>query len=131
MSWSNWSLKIHIKLRTISSLVPTHITHVYVQWIPYSFVWLYLIKCVAHAQLYVDQIQKRFFSVLIIFGKCFCFEKFQKFQKLCNPVLTTLPHESSKSRAYTEALGNSLASQGPSHGKDLEKFQKSGFLGFS
>ena len=78
--------------------------------------------------------KKRFFSVLIIFGKCFCFEKFQKFQKfqkLCNPVLTTLPHESSKSRAYTEAFGNSLASQGPSHGKDLEKFQKSGFLGFS
>ena len=28
-------------------------------------------------------------SVLIVFGKYFCFEKFQNFQKLCNPVLAT------------------------------------------
>ena len=60
MTWLNCSLKLHIRLRSISSLVPTHITHVYVQWMSYSFVWLYLIKCVAHSQLYVDQIQKDF-----------------------------------------------------------------------
>ena len=73
---------------------------------------------------------KRFLSVLIVFGKCFCFENCQKFQKLYNPILATLPHESSKLWAYTKAPGSSLAGQGPSREKDLEKFQKSGFLGF-
>ena len=39
----------------------THTHHTfYVQWMPYSFVWLYLIKYVAHAQIYVDQTQKDF-----------------------------------------------------------------------
>ena len=31
-----------------------------VQWISYSFMWLYLIKCVVHTQVYVDQTQKDF-----------------------------------------------------------------------
>ena len=35
------------------------------------------------------------------------------------------------SQAYSEALRDSLASQAPSHEKDLEKFQKSGFSKFS
>ena len=36
-----------------------------------------------------------------------------------------------QSRAYAEALGNSLAGQGPSREKDLENFQNFGFLAFS
>ena len=32
---------------------------------------------------------KNIFIVLVVFEKCFYFEKFQKFQKLCNPVLAT------------------------------------------
>ena len=73
MSWLNWSLKFHIRLRTVSLLVSTHITHVYVQWMPYSFVWLYLIKCVVHTQSYADQTQKKkIWIFLVVFGKCFC-----------------------------------------------------------
>ena len=72
--------------------------------------------------------KKIFLSVLIVFGKYFCFEKFQK---LCNSVLTTLFCGSSQSRAYIEALGNSLVGQAPSREKDLEIFWKSRFLGFS
>ena len=34
-------------------------------------------------------------------------------------------------QAYTEGSGDSLASQGSSHKKDLEFFQKFGFLDFS
>ena len=63
--------------------------------------------------------KKRFLSVLIVFGKYFFFEKFQK---LCNSVLTTLFYGSSQSRAYIEALGNSLVGQAPSRKKDLENF---------
>lgn len=37
---------------------------------------------------------------------------------------------SPQSRAYTKALGDSLESQEPSCEKDLEKFQKYGFLIF-
>ena len=53
---------------------------------------------------------KRFFSILIVFGKCFCFENFQNFQKLCNSVLVTRSHRS-------------IQSQDPSCEKDIEKFQ--------
>ena len=44
MTCLNWALKFHIRLRNISYLIPTHITHVYVQEMPYSFVWLYMLK---------------------------------------------------------------------------------------
>ena len=37
LGWiDHWSLTLD--LRTISTLVPTHITHVYVQWMSYLFV---------------------------------------------------------------------------------------------
>ena len=98
MPWLNWSLKLHIRLRTISYLVSTHITHVYVQWMPYSFVWLYSIKWVAHAQSYVDQTQKDFWVFLVVFGKCFCFEKIQKIQKICATLFWWLTRGSSQSR---------------------------------
>ena len=75
MPWLNWSLKFHIRLRTISLLIPTHNRQVYVQWMPFSFAWLYLIKCVFTCSIFVDSNAKRFFSVLGVFGKCFVLRK--------------------------------------------------------
>ena len=77
MPWLNWSLKLHIRLRTISLLISTHNIQVYIQWMLYSFVWLYLIQT------------QRFFSVLGVFGKYFVFTKTEKFQKQCSPALAT------------------------------------------
>ena len=72
---------------------------------------------------------KKILIVLVVFGKCFNFEKnFKNFKKLCNPVLATcLAGQASRmpqSRAYTEGFHDSLAGQGPSHKKDLEIFSK-------
>ena len=89
MPWLNWSLKLHIRLRTISLLISTHITQVYVQWMPYPFLWLYLLKCVFTCLIFIDSNTKRFLSVLGVFGKYFVFTKTEKFQKQCCPVLAT------------------------------------------
>ena len=89
MPWLNWSLKLHIRLRTISLLISTHYTQVYVQWMPYLFVWLYLLKCFFTCSIFVDSNIKRFLSVLGVFGKYFVFTKIEKFQKQCCPVLAT------------------------------------------
>ena len=70
-------------------LISTHNTQVYVQWMPYSFVWLYLLKCVFTCSIFVDSNTKRFFSVLGVFGKYFVFTKIENFQKQCCPVLVT------------------------------------------
>ena len=71
---------------------------------------------------------KIFLSVLIVFGKCFYFEKCQNFQKLCNPILATcVTGQAScmpQSRAYSEGFRDSLAGQSPSREKDLELFAK-------
>ena len=80
MPWLNWSLKLQIRLRTISLLISTHNIHVYVQWMPYSFVWLYLIKCVFIYSVFVDSNTKRFLSVLVVFGKYFVFTKTENFK---------------------------------------------------
>ena len=74
MPWLNWSLKLHIKLRTIPFLISTHITHVYVQWMPYSFVWLYLIKCVFTCSILLIK-HKNIFECFSCFWKVFCFYK--------------------------------------------------------
>ena len=67
-------------------------------------------------------------SVLIAFGKCFYFENFQKFQKLCNSILATcLMGQASRmpqSRAYTECFRDSLAGQSPNRKKEIENFSK-------
>ena len=92
MVWLNWSLKPYIRLRTISLLISTtHITHVYVQWLSYSFVWLYLIKCVFTCSIFVDSRTKIFLSVLGVFGKYFVLQKkkTENFKKQCCPVLAT------------------------------------------
>ena len=83
MPWLNWSLKFHIRLRTISLLISTHNTQVYVQWMPYSFVWLYLLKCVFTFSIFVDSNTKRFLSILGVFGKYFVFTKTENFKNLC------------------------------------------------
>ena len=81
MPWLNWSLKFDVRLRTISLLISIHNTQVYVQWMPYSFVWLFLIKCVFTCSIFVDSNTKRFLSVLSVFWKYFVFTKTEKFQK--------------------------------------------------
>ena len=85
MPWLNWSLKFHIRLRTISLLISTHNTQFYVQWMPYSFVWLYLIKCVFTCSIFVDSNTKRFLSVLGVFRKYFVFTKNWKISKTVLP----------------------------------------------
>ena len=54
---------------------------------PYSFVWLYLIKCVFTCSIFLDSNIKRFLSV---FGKYFVFTKTEKFQKQCCPTFWPL-----------------------------------------
>ena len=85
MPWLNWSLKLHIRLRTISLLISTHNIQLYVQWMPYSFVWLYLIRCVFTCSIFFDSNIKRFLSVLGVFGKYFVFTKPKKFLKTMLP----------------------------------------------
>ena len=80
MPWLNWSLKLHIRLRTILLLIFTHNTQVYVQWMPYSFVWLYLLKCIFTCSIFVDSNTKWFLSVLGVFGKYFVFTKTEIFK---------------------------------------------------
>ena len=85
MPWLNWSLKFHIRLRIISLMISTHNTEVYIQRMPYSFLWLYLLKCVFTCSIFVDSNTKIFLSVLGIFGKYFVFTKTEKFQKTVLP----------------------------------------------
>ena len=98
MPWLNWSLKLHIRLRTISLLISTHNTKVYVQWMLYSFVWLYLIKCVFTCSIFVDSNTNFFFSVLGVFGKYFVFTKTENFKNSVD-LFWWLSHGSSKSHA--------------------------------
>ena len=106
MTWLNWSLKLHVRLRTISHLIPTHDTHVYVKRMPYSFVWLYLIKCDVHTQAYVDQTQKDFW-VFYLFLESVLFWKFlEKIHKFFYSAFWWLTRESwvfkAQSRVYPE-----------------------------
>ena len=128
MTWLNWSLKFYIRLKTISILVPTHITQVYVQWMAYSFVWLYLIKCVSHAQFLLIKHKKIFLSVLVVFGKYFVFAKMSKISKTVLPYSGDLvagkpshmpPVVSLLSRFMQLSSGSRLQSQ-----KRLRNFQK-------
>ena len=72
---------------------------------------------------------KKIFECFSVFGKMFCFEKFQN---LCNSVLATLPHGSSQSQAPSRELTQNLSRlpgrSTPNRKKDLEKFQISGFI---
>ena len=85
MSWLNWSLNLHIRLRTISFLIPTHITRVYVQECH-----IHLCNCtwlnVFHILNFCWSNTKIFLSVLIVFLESLLFlQKFQNFQKTVLP----------------------------------------------
>ena len=84
MPWLNWSLKLHIRLRTISLLISTHNTQVYVQWMPYSFMWLYLLKCVFKCLIFVNS-NTKIFECFRCFWKVLCFYKNWKISKTMLP----------------------------------------------
>ena len=148
MPWLNWSLKLHIRPRTISLLISTHNTQVYVQWMPYSFVWLYLMKCVFTCSIFVDSSIKRFLSVLGVFGKYFVLQKL-KISKTFLPCFgDSVAGKSSRTpqprargliwrlvrewkvqswgvhRDFHGSARGSLASKFSSHEKHLENFSK-------
>ena len=90
MPWLNWLLKFHIKLMTILLLISTHNTKDYVQWMSYSFVWLYLIKCVFTCSIFVDSNTKRFLECFRCFWKIFWFYKNWKISKTVFPYFSDL-----------------------------------------
>ena len=119
MPWLNWLLKLHIRLRTISLMISTHNTQVYVQWMPYSFVWLYLLKCVFTCSIFVDSNTKIFLSVLGVFGKFFFFLQKLKIFKNSVALFWQLNRGSSKSHALATSLrvnlGDLFTSERSSH----------------
>ena len=79
---------------------------------------------------------KRFFECFNCFWKVFLFGKISKNFKNCATQFWRLCLAGQASRAppiasWLNLIRDSLASQGPSREKDLENFQKSGFLAFS
>ena len=116
MPWLNWSLKLHIRLKTISLLISTHNRQVYVLWMPYSFVWLYLLKCVFTCSIFVDSNTKRFLCFWC-FWKVFYFYKNWKISKTVlscfgDSVAGHLSREI-KPRARVLILGTCLRVKGP------------------
>ena len=72
MTWLNWSLKFHSRLRIIPHLIHTHTTHMpNVQWMSYSFVRLYLSKCDICMLNHIWINLKRFLIILYVFGSDF------------------------------------------------------------
>ena len=121
---------------------------------PYSFVWLYLMKCVFTCLIFVDLSTKIFLSVLGVFGKYFVLKKLKISKKQCCPVLATQSRVSQVASLSRELAGHfwrlvrgrkvqswgllrdfrgsahdSLAGRPSSHEKHLEKFFK--FLSLS
>ena len=131
MSWLNWSLKFHIRLRTISILIPIHITHVYVQWM-----YIHLCDCtwlnVFHILNFCWSNIKIFLSVLIVFGKSFVFAKISKISKTVVPCSGDLVAGQSSRMPPVASLHRSflrLTSESTSQSwKRLRKFFK--ILGF-
>ena len=98
----NWSLKLHIRLRTISLLISTHNTQVYVQWMPHLFLWLYLIKCFFTYSIFVNSNTKILLSVLVVFGKYFVLTKIENFKNSV-ALFWRLSHRLDKSHATIES----------------------------
>ena len=84
-------------------LISTRNTKVYVQWMLYSFVWLYLIKCVFTCSIFVDSNTNFFLSVLGVFWKYFVFTKTENFKNSVD-LFWWLSHGSSKSHAIVVRL---------------------------
>ena len=131
MTCLNWSLKLQIRLRTISILVP-HTSHMFML----NECLIHLCDCtclnVFHMLNFCWSNTKIFFSVLIVFGKSFVFAKISKISK------TVLPYSGDSVASQTSRMPpiaslhrsfcDSLAGQCFSREKDLENFQNSGFL---
>ena len=85
MTWLNWSLKLHIRLRTISILILTHTSHMFM----FNKCHIHLCDCtwlnVFHILNFCWLNTKRFLSVLIVFGKPFVFAKILKISKIVLP----------------------------------------------
>ena len=98
---------------------------------------IYLCDCTClnmlHMLNYMLIKHKKIFECFSCFWKVFLFWKISK--KLCNFVLVTClagqANRLPQLRAYTEDFHDLLAGQCPSRKKDLEFFQKFGFLDFS
>ena len=78
---------------------------------------------------------KKIFECFSCFWKVFYFENFQKFQKLCNPILATVLHRLSKSQApnceFTQKLLVTLQRVKAPVMKNTQKiFKNLGFLDF-
>ena len=72
MTWLNWSLKLHSRLRTIPHLIHTHTTYKSnVQWMLISFVWLYMFKCNVCVLNHMWIKPKRFLFFFVCFWKWF------------------------------------------------------------
>ena len=77
-----------------------------------------------------------FLSVLVVFGKCFCFGKISKISKTVQPFFGNLPHGSSQLQALSHELIQKVFTIHwwviiPVAKKTQKFFQKSGFLDFS
>ena len=131
MTWLNWSLSFTLDY-WVSHFWYPHTSHMSM----FNECHIHLRDCtwlnVFHILNFCWSNTKRFLSVLIFFWKVFCFCK--NFKKLCCPVLVTWswvkPVASPQSRAYLVGFRGSLAGQGSSREKHLEKFHKSGCLAF-
>ena len=93
---------------------------------PYSFVWLHLIKCVLTCSIFVDSNTKRFLSVLGFFGKYFVLQKL-KISKIVLPCFGDLVagHSSRmpQSRARRSVLATCSWVEGPV-ARDTQKFSQ-------
>ena len=82
MTWLNWLLKLHSSLRTIPHLIHNTTHKFNVQWIPISFVWLYMFKCDVCVLNHMWIKPKRFLFFLFAFGSDLYHPCFSKFFKL-------------------------------------------------
>ena len=124
MVWLNWSLKLYIRLRTISLLISTsHITRVCSMNVIFICV-IVLDKMCFHMLNLCWSNTKRFFSVLVIFGKYFVFAKIVKIFKNSVALFWRLSRGLVQLQTHTMIFRSSLASQCPNHKKDLEYFSK-------
>ena len=118
---------------------------------PYSFVWLYLIKMCCSCSNICWSNPKRFLSVLVVFGKYFDLKIFKKIKKIAilhfrNSLVSGLLNRekdlekfsifyknwffSFSNPRHSRLTHDWLVSVSPSHEKDLEIFSKYGFKGF-
>ena len=89
MPWLNWSLKLHIRLRTISLLISTHNTQVYVQINAIFICVIVLDKMCFHMLNLCWFKHKNIFECFRCFWKVFCSSKIENFKNHFCPVLAT------------------------------------------